>query len=196
MRLFPCVSALVLLNIGSVFMANAQTGKTFPTGDEINLVITQTERAMQQYKPLIDQEEMQLEKIDKDSIARDREVVDALETAIKGLKGKPQAFNGPLGFNFFEWLDDATRNALLCATAASTQGALQMMAGNREKANSLLHLAQSCADVSTLIYTVSENAGALYQRYVSGEEQLAIQSVDMLGKCTDILKKQGTPAKK
>jgi hypothetical protein len=192
---FRCV-LVVLLVISFALVAEGQTEKTFPTNDEINLVLTQTERAMEQYKPLIDQQEIQMDKSYTDAVGRDRQVVNALELAVKAFKEKPQGFNGPLGFAFFEWLDDATRNALLCGTAASTQGALQMMAGNRDKANSLLHLAQSCADVSTLIYTVSENAGALYQRYVSGEEQLAVQSVDMVEKCTDILKKQGTPAKK
>jgi hypothetical protein len=47
-----------------------------------------------------------------------------------------------------------------------------------------------------LINTVSENAGALYQRYVAGEEQLAAQSVEMLGKCTDSLKMNGGSPKK
>jgi hypothetical protein len=29
----------------------------------------------------------------------------------KGFGKNPQAFNGPLGFSFFEWLDDASRSA-------------------------------------------------------------------------------------
>jgi hypothetical protein len=40
--------ALVLMVIGFAVVANAQTEKTFPTDAEINLVLTQTERAIQQ----------------------------------------------------------------------------------------------------------------------------------------------------
>jgi len=196
MVLFRRACALVLLTTGFVVVANSQTAKTFPTDDEISLVLTQTERAIQQYKPLIDQEEAQMGKSATDAVAHDREVVGGLEMAVKAFKGKPQGFNGPLGFAFFQWLDDADRNAVLCGSGASTQAALQMMAGNRDKAASLLHLAQSCTDVSTLIYTVSENAGSLYQRYVEAEQQLAVRGVEAAERCTDILKKNGLPPKK
>ena len=131
-----------------------------------------------------------------DAVARDHQVVTALETAVKAFKGNPQGFNGPLGFAFFEWLDDASRNALLCGSGASAQGALQMMAGDKDKASSLLNLAKSCSDVSTLIYTVSENAGALYQRYVSGIAQLAEQATETAQKCVETLKKNSAPPKK
>jgi hypothetical protein len=181
---FPAV--LILLG-GTI--ANAQTQKTFPTDNEISLVLTQTERAMQLYKPLIDKEESEMGKSVTDAVAHDRQVVNSLETAIKGFRRKPQAFNGPLGFTFFEWLDDAGRNAVLCGNGTSTQAALQMMAGNKDRAASLLHLAQSCLDVSTLIYTVSENAGSLYQRSVEAFEQLATQGAAVAEKCTEILKK-------
>jgi hypothetical protein len=43
-----------------------------PTDDEINLVLTQTERAIQQYKPLIDQEDARM---GKDSYRRDSDSV-------------------------------------------------------------------------------------------------------------------------
>jgi hypothetical protein len=196
MPLFRCAFALVLLTIRTVIVANAQTEKTFATDDEIILVLTQTERAIQQYKPLIDQEETQMGNSGTDAIAHDHQVVNALEMAVKAFKGKPQAFNGPLGFAFFEWLDDADRNAALCGSWAGTQAALQMMAGNKDKAGSLLHLAQSCNDVSTLIYTVSENAGSLYQRYVEAEQRLAVKAAEVAEKCTDILKNNGVPSKK
>jgi hypothetical protein len=196
MPLFRCASALVLLTISFAVVANAQTEKTFPTDDEINLVLTQTERAMQQYKLLVDQEEIQMGKSYADAVARDRQVVNALEMAVKAFKGKPQGFNGPLGFAFFEWLDDADRNAVLCGSGASMGAAQSMMAGDTNKASALLDLSQSCTYVSTLIYTVSENAASLYQRYVEAEEQLAVQGAEIAQKCTDILKKSGTAPKK
>ena len=154
-------STILVLSIGFAVVAKAQTEKDFPTDTDINLVLTQTERAIQQYKPLIDQEEVQLGKNGADTTARDRQVVSGLEMAIKTFRGKPQGFNGPLGFAFFEWLDDASRNAALCAGDSSNQAMTQMLAGNADKATFLLHLGQSCADVSLLIYTVSENAGSV-----------------------------------
>jgi hypothetical protein len=192
---FRCASAIALLTFGCAVTVNAQTEKHFPTNDEINLVLTQTERAIQQYKPLIDQEETQMGKNVADAVATDRQLVKSLEVAVKGFRSRPQTFNGPLGFVFFEWLDDAVRNSLSCGSGAATQGA-GLLPGNRDEATALLHLAQSCMDVSALIYTVSENAGSLYQKYVEAEEQLATQAADVAQKCTDILKKNGITPKK
>jgi hypothetical protein len=71
-----------------------------------------------------------------------------------------------------------------------------MMAGSKDEAGPQLHQAQSCSDVSTLVYTVSENAASLYQRYVEAEEQLAVRGAEAAEKCIDILKKNGAPPKK
>ena len=195
MALFRYAPALALLTISFAVVANAQTEKPFPTDDEINLVLTQTERAIQQYKPLIDQEEIQMGKSYAEAVANDRKVVNGLETAVKAFKAKPQGFNGPLGFAFFEWLDDASRNAVLCGSGAASQSTLSVIAGNVDQTEALVHLSHSCLDASTLIYTVSENAGALYQRYVEAVGQLAVQGAEVAQKCTDILKKSGTPKK-
>jgi hypothetical protein len=135
--------------------------RTLPADDDINLVLDQTERAIQQYRPLINQEEMVMGKTGSYAMAKDREVVSSLEMAVKAFRKHPQGFNGPLGFAFFEWLDDASRNALLCANYASSQVTVQTINGNIDKAHSLLHLAQSCNDTSTLIYTVSEKCGCV-----------------------------------
>jgi len=177
---------LVLLTVGFVAVANAQAGKPFPSNDEVNLLLTQTERAIQQYKPLIDQEQIQMGKSYAEAAAKDREVVDELETAIKDFKNKPQAFNSPLGFIFFGWIDDADRNAMLCASGASLQVS---QAGSATRALDLVHLAQSCLNASTLIYTVSENANSLYEKYVEAEAQLAERAANYVQQCTDILKK-------
>ena len=63
---FRCASALVLLNISFAVAANAQTAKPFPTEEEIKLVLTQTDRAIQQYKTAVDQEELQMGKSNAD----------------------------------------------------------------------------------------------------------------------------------
>jgi restriction endonuclease S subunit len=56
------VSFLIVLMFMAAQAILAQTQKSFPTDDEINLLLTQTERAIQQYKPLIDQEQVQMGK--------------------------------------------------------------------------------------------------------------------------------------
>ena len=112
-----------------------------------------------------------------------------METAIKAFRKNPQGFNSNLGFVFFEWIDDADRNILLCASGASTEAVTLMLDGKTDKARSLAELSKSCMDMNSLLYTVGENAGALYARFVAGEEALAKQAFDTMQKCTDILKK-------
>jgi hypothetical protein len=73
--LLRCASASIVLIVSFAVAVNAQTEKTFPTDDEINLVLTQTERAIQQYKLVIDQEEIQTGKSATDAVAKDRQVV-------------------------------------------------------------------------------------------------------------------------
>lgn len=73
MPLFRCgLYFLVLLCLS--FVCRAQE-PNFPTNDEINLLLTQTERAVGQYKPLLDQEESLFGKKGKEAVAKDREVV-------------------------------------------------------------------------------------------------------------------------
>lgn len=179
---------IVLLGFWSVPCAHAQDEKTFPSDSEIQLLLTQADRAMQQYKPLIDQEEFRLGKGGAKAVAKDREVIEAIEMAVRTMTRKPQGFNSAAGFALFEWLDDASRNAMLCSTTSMLQSTGFLMNGETSKATELIHLGQSCMDVSNLIYTVSENAGALYQRYVEAEQQLAEKAVSISQKCTDVLK--------
>jgi hypothetical protein len=169
---------------------------SFPTDDEIKLVLTQADRAIQEYKPLLDMEEKMFGKKFEDAVAKDRGVVRGIEIAIKAFGKNPQTFNGPLGFTFFEWLDDADRNALLCASGAATEATVNMLAGDIEKAQLEISLSQSCTAVSTLFYTVSENAGALYTRYVQTDEKVAERGVQIARKCTELLKQNGVVPKK
>jgi len=189
------IAVTLVLTLCCVNVAYSQDEPAFPTVDEIKLLLTQTDRAMKSYKPLIDQEEKWLGKTGADAIAKDRQVVHALEIALEALQKRPDGFNSALGFAFFEWLDDASRNALLCASTSLSQATTLMMAGETNKASGLANLAQSCMDAANLIYTVSENAGALYDRYVRREQKLAEDSFSVAQKCTDALKK-ATPANK
>ena len=194
MPLFRTIFLLaVVISFGPVIHAQKET--PFPTDDEIQLLLTQADRAMQQYKPLIDEEERQLGKKGADAVVKDREVVGNMELALKTFKKRPQGFNSPLGFAFFEWLDDAARNALLCSQTAMSQATTSMMDGDLHDAPQYMHLSQACMDASTLIYTVSENASVLYERYVKAEEELANKGADVAQKCTDALKKMDAEKK-
>jgi hypothetical protein len=135
---------------------NAQKQDTnFPTNDEIKLVMTQTTRAIDLYKPFLDIEEKTLGKQGAEAAAKDREVVKSIEKAVIDFGNDPQTFNSPLGFFFFEWLDDASRNALLCSNSASNDIAVSVMSGDKAKAESAFQLQQGCFNASTLLYTVS-----------------------------------------
>jgi hypothetical protein len=186
--------SLLLLAFG--LPLKAQKPEThFPTNDEIKLVMSQTTRAIGQYKPFLDMEEKMLGKEGADAVAKDRDLLKSIEKAVAAFEKDPQAFNGPLGFVFFEWLDDASRNALLCSNSASNDIAMSVISGDKARAESDFQLQQGCSNASTLLYTVSENSGALYTRYVDGEEKLAIYGSQVATECTDILKKKGTPQK-
>lgn len=170
-------------------IADAQTERAFPTDDEVGLLLTQTERALERYKPLLDEQEAQIGKSVADDVAKDREVVSSLEASIKTLSAKRQSFNGPLGFAFFESLADADRNALRCGFAASSQSGGYVIAGDHEKADALLHLSQKCMDISMLVYTISENASSLYKRFIQAEDQWAAHSTQEARQCEDALEK-------
>jgi tRNA U34 2-thiouridine synthase MnmA/TrmU len=77
-----------------------------------------------------------------------------------------------------------------------SQAAVLAMSGKIDAANPMMRLAQSCIDVSNLIYTISENAGALYSRYAKSEQDLAEQTYNTFEKCAEALKQAVPPVKK
>jgi len=169
-------------------VANSQTNKTFPTEEEIALVVTQTERALSDYKTSVSLAAKLADQAD--DIANDKRVIEGLTVMIKAMREHPQRFNSPVGFEFVLLLDDASRNAALCNADAIQKGMRVTLAGNSAAGQSYLQLAQACTGTSNLLYNVSENAGALYQRYVNGEESLAIDAVNTMEKCVEKLKQK------
>ncbi len=161
---------------------------SFPSDDEVRLVLTQTERAVNEYKPLLDKLGKLPGKDNAESIAKDRELLNAISVAITAFRKDPQAFNGQLGFAFFEWLDDACRNALLSAVGTSNASSVALMQGDNRKAEANIDLAKDLSNVSNVFYTVSENAGALYLRYVAGEEKRAELAAQTVTECSNALK--------
>lgn len=171
--------------------------KPFPSNDEIKLLLTQADRAMEQYKAAVNLEEAQFEKStgEANAVAKDREVAANYEIMSKGMKTKPQLFNSRFGFEIVTLLDDAVHNSLLCSTQAAMDIPLIPQASDLSKAQSFLHVAQACSDTSTLLYTVSENAAALYEKYLAAAEALENETADVATKCTDILKKNAASQK-
>jgi|HubBroStandDraft_6_1064221.scaffolds.fasta_scaffold421454_2 hypothetical protein len=180
------IAALFLVSTLACPAAPAQMNNTFPTDDEIALVVSQTGRALSNYEATVKREE---ELTDKSAdVENDKRVIHGLTVISKVIGAQPQKFNGPFGFTFVLLLDDASRNAALCNTDAIQKGIKATLAGDTGKAQEYLQLGQACSDVSNLPYTVSENAGALYQRYVNGEEGLAIDAVNTMNQCVAKLK--------
>jgi hypothetical protein len=169
--------------------ANAQSEKVFPTDEEITLLLAQADRTIERYKPLLDEQETQIGKSVTDDIAKDRESLSTLEMVMKNLKNRRSAFNGLQGFTFLESLHGAERNLLRCVSSASSASTGYMIAGNRDKADDLLRLSQSCMDVSVLIYTITESAVTLYQHFIEAEDQWAAHSTQEARQCENTLEK-------
>jgi hypothetical protein len=195
MRFLKKVPVIVLFLLSPALVGRAQVpDKPFPSNDEINLLLTQADRAIGQYKATLDLEKTRFEKssAEAEALAKDKEVSSGWDEMFKGMKIKPQAFNSRFGLEIVLLLDDASRNMLLCSNQASL---LIPQSGSVSEADTLLHLVQTCSDTSTLIYTVSENAAALYQKYLAAEAQLVSETAEVATKCTDILKKNAASPK-
>lgn len=186
---FRCGCVLAFFVLALSISGNAQTQRDFPSDDDVGLLLTQAERAIERYKPLIDEQEMEIGKSAADDVAGDRKQVTSLEATLKKLEAKHEMFNGSLGFSFFAGLANADRNALRCGFAASSQSTGYVIAGDREKADALLHLSQKCMDVSMLIFTISENASSLYKQFIVAEDQWAAHSTQEARECENTLDK-------
>src|SRR5579884_3288439 len=104
--------------LGLLLVATASLAQTqqksyeLPTQDRLQLLLTQSDRAITQYEQAIKLESQggaQLEqsaKADEDSLRKTREILEPL-------KKSPDAFNSPVGFLIVTGLDDASRNMAL-----------------------------------------------------------------------------------
>jgi len=186
---FICALVALLVVLQFAIVTNAQSEKVFPTDEEIGLLLAQADRTIQRYKLLLDEQEAEIGKSVADEIAKDRESLNTLETVMKGFKNKHSRFNSPQGFTFLESLHNADRNLLRCVNTASSGSTGYMIAGNRDKADALLRLSQSCMDVSLLIYTISENASTLYQHFIEAQDEWAAHSTQEARQCENALEK-------
>ena len=189
---FRSVCAFMILIYAFAAGAFAQTEKIYPSDEEIRLLLTQTDRALQRYKPLLDEQENEIGKSVADDGASDRQVVSALEASLKQISTKRGFFNGTPGFEFLQHLANADRSVLRCGFAAASQSTGYTIAGNHEKADALLHLSQTCMDLSTLFYTIRESANSLYRRFIVAQDQWGAHSTQEARQCSEALEKSKT----
>jgi hypothetical protein len=166
--------------------------ENFPKSDEIQLVLSQSERAFEQYDRSIKLEAGLPSALEDSSmLEKDRQIVNLAGRLISGLKRNPDAFHGVGGLLLLGALDDASRNAALCfgtAFADIGNGLLAAKGLDRAKAYELMHIGQACQDVSVQLYTISENVHALMVRELEGQQILSGKAVDALNQCVAVVK--------
>jgi hypothetical protein len=182
---------LVLLLLLSTEFASPQDKKeehTFPTKGQIELLLTQSERAFDAYEQTVKQESDAGGDLAK-AVPSDLDVLRGAREILASLKKSPDGFNGPGGFLLVGGLDDASRNMSVCMGQAGMQAGLQAMAGNVSEGQRRLRLVQACMDASTLLYTVSETAYNMYTEYLFAEHEMMNKAMEGLEQCAEILKK-------
>ena len=183
---------LVMLLLLSTEFARSQEEKEehpFPTKDQIQLLLTQSERAFEVYDQTLKQE-AEMGDDWKKALVNDKAVLANARDLLARLKTSPDGFNTPAGFLLVGGLDDASRNMSVCMGQAGMQSATSAMTGNVSDGQRFLHLTQSCLDASTLLYTVSETAFNMFSEYLLAEDGMTKKSMSGLAQCVDILKKR------
>ncbi len=187
---------VILFALAPVIGGHAQDSKPFPTDDEVTLLVTQADRAIQQYKRVLAEEKRLMGKTPAAVAAVDEELFLTWNMVYAALKAQPQKFNGLPGYAVLLRLNYAGKNALLCASQALSASTVFIMGDNTDKANDLVGLSQSCMNVATLLYTISENAAALFEKYILAEEALAKRGFDLAQRCAEALKKSHAETKR
>jgi hypothetical protein len=176
-----------------------EKAETLPTEDQINLLVTQAERAFVMYEGTLEQE-TQL-KGSNISVSQDRRVSNAAREVINHIKTNPQYFNAPMGFLLVGDLDDASRNMALCSGQAAMESITEIRGKGPtdsalDSATSKMRLAQRCTETSAMLQTVGETAFNLYAQYLSANFQAGEQMGGAIQKCMDTLQKCATALKK
>lgn len=184
----PTAVVLCLLFLTSSCIAQEHDEPRFPTKEEIQLVVTQAERAFDQFKSSVATEaELPTSNKDGSGVKKDQELIAMSVKVIDVLKAKPEAFNGLFGLFLLTTLDDASRNAALCVTSGI--GDLAEMLSKQDVASGyrIAGITQKCTDVSAHLYTVSESVNELLVRNMQAQQSLNEKVVDGLTKCTAAL---------
>jgi hypothetical protein len=159
----------------------------FPSQRQIELLITQAERAFSTYEAAV-----QLEQAEFGAAAgagKDHEVTLAAQQLLTRLKKDSGSFNSPFGFLLILNLDDASRNMAVCMGQASNAAMGLALDHKVSDATQKMTVGQTCLNTSQLLYTVSENATAMYEDYLLANTALQNQAVETLQKCSDAMKR-------
>jgi hypothetical protein len=185
MKLLIPIAVMLLMSLP----ASGQTTKPdVPTDEEINLLVGQVDRAMSQYQQVVEQEISLLG--NTDDSASDMKLLKFWRTAKPALSKNPQEFNSFAGFDFVTTVDDASRNAALISNAAATEVLKEVTGGKvTPQTDSLVTLMQNANAAGTLLFTVSENALALYRKFLHWQGDTLNESVVALTNCATALKK-------
>jgi hypothetical protein len=160
----------------------------FPDDDQIRLLLSQADRAFQNYESAVNMERLQLG--DAAGAEKDQEVSSAFRELLPKLKQNLQMFNSPFGFLLIIDLDDASRNMAVCMSQGGMSASNFLLAGNTSAGRERLLLAQTCMDATTLLYTVSETATKMYEDYLLANAVLQDTMLKTVTKCSDVLQKQ------
>jgi hypothetical protein len=168
----------------------------FPKSNEIVLVVTQAERAFQEYKQSVALElELPTSLKDPSAAKKDLQVFDETIKLISALKTNPEGFHGLGGLLLLSALDDASRNAALCSGTAYGDAMQTVMAGDDvNAARDYLHIGLSCLGVSGHLYTVSESVQELVVREAKAQQILNQQATEFAEKCSALMR--NAPLKK
>ena len=173
----------------SPVLASAQKPASAPTKEEIELLLTQTERGMEQYTNLVQQADKLFRGFPDSDLETDKKLIGFWKDVDKTLRADPEKFDSRAGFDLLVMIDDASRNAALIGTSAAKLTSQEIIAGKLQNADLLVTLMQNASSTSTLLYTVSENCNALYLRYLSFVEVFVGKALDIMDKCREKAKR-------
>jgi hypothetical protein len=185
---------LLLVSVGCAAQQQKKKIIEFPNKEEIQLVVTQSERVLEQYKQSVAMEaELPTAKREPSGVEKDRGVYDAAAKLIADLKIHPESFHGVGGLLLLSSLDDASRNAALCSgTAYGDTMEAVMSQSDINSAKDWIHIGLSCVEVSGYLCTVSESVHALLVREMEAQQLLNQRAMETMNKCTAAMKKCGS----
>jgi hypothetical protein len=185
------ICCLLLLTVCAPAQQEKAKIPEFPSADEIQLVVTQSERVFEQYKQSLTMEaELPSFKRDPSAIEKDTGVYDMGMKLVDALKKRPEGFHGVGGLLLMSSLDDASRNAALCSGTAYNDTMEAVMAkSDVHSAESWMHVGLSCINISGYLYTVSESVQALLVRDLKAQQMLNQSAAETVNSCTAALKK-------
>jgi|SRR5579872_467374 len=173
----------------SSFVQAQDKSPSAPTKEEVELLLTQTERGMDQYVTLIEQADKLLNRTPDADLATDKQLIGYWKKIDKIFRADPGKFDSRAGFDLLVMIDDASRNAALIGTSAAKQTSQEILAGRIQHADLFVTLMQNATSASTLLYTVSENCNALYLRYLGFVDVFLDKALDAMDKCEGKTKK-------